>query len=710
MTDIQRDARRRAEGLQRLVAPRSIAIVGASNDPTRIGGRPLARLIEAGYTGDIYPVNPRRDAVQGIAALASPLDLPMGVDCAVVAVSPTEAVKAVRDCAQRGVGAIVLFSAGFAEAGADGAQLQDELETISRETGIRILGPNCMGIFNVAQKAHMSFGAWAPTSITHRFNVAIISQSGGYGSHVLRMCQRRGLGVSHWVTTGNGCDVQAGDLIEAVAADPNVSAIFVYIEGVRSGASLVAGLRAARRHRKPVVVVKCGKTALGAEAAASHTAALAGSDAVYDAVLREHGALRADSTEEAMDVLYALSASVLLAEPRTAVFTLSGGVGVQIADYMGANGIDLPELSAEAQSSIHVMVPGAAARNPVDITAQFMNDTALVRQCLELVMDVENFDVVLSFLSTVGLLPDMVEPIIAAYADAMHRYPGRLNIVAIIATPDVVAKFEQAGCIVFEEPKRAVAAIAALRFFARAFAAPDRAKLPSPCDAGWRIERGARFNEIEAKQLAQQCGIRIPQERLVHDADEACAAAEAMGYPVALKVVSADILHKTEVGGVRLGLQDSPALAGAVADMVRSVTQLAPHAAIDGFVISEMVSSGVECALGVTHDAVFGPVVMFGIGGTLVELVRDVSFRLAPVDIQQAHEMIAETRTARLLAGYRGAPPADVQALAAAIVSVSEFAAANADTLQTLEINPLRVLEVGSGVLALDAVIETLPT
>ncbi|MDO9435955.1 acetate--CoA ligase family protein [Hydrogenophaga sp.] len=708
MTDLQNDAFRRTEGLQRLVAPRSIAIIGASNDPTRIGGRPLARLIETGYTGDIYPVNPRRESVQGIAALASPLDLPLGVDCAVVAVSPAEAVMAVRECAQRGVGSIVLFSAGFAEAGVDGTRLQNELEAISRDTGIRVLGPNCMGVFNVAQKAHMSFGAWAPTSLSERFNVAIISQSGGYGSHVLRMCQRRGLGVSHWMTTGNGCDVQAGELIEAVAADPNVSAVFVYIEGVRSGASLVAGLKAARRYRKPVVVVKCGKSELGAAAAASHTAALAGSDAVYDAVLREHGALRADSTEEAMDVLYALSAGVMLAEPRTAVFTLSGGVGVQIADYMGANGIDLPELSAGAQASIYAMVPGASARNPVDITAQFMNETALVRKCLDLVMDAENFDVVLSFLSTVGLLPDMVEPIIEAYGDAMHLSPGRLNIVAIIATPDIVAKFERAGCLVFEEPKRAVAAIAAVRFFARAFAAPERGTLPSPCDAGLRIERGARFNEIEAKQLAQRCGIRIPVERVVRNAEEACKAAEAMGYPVALKVVSADILHKTEVGGVRLGLQDSQTLAGAVEDMARSVAQLAPHAAIDGFVVSEMVTGGVECALGVTHDAVFGPVVMFGIGGTLVELVRDVAFRLAPINIQQAHEMIAETQTARLLAGYRGAPPADVQALATAIVSVSEFAVANADTLKTLEINPLRVLDVGCGVLALDAVVETL--
>jgi acyl-CoA synthetase (NDP forming) len=698
-----------ATALQKLIAPRSVAIIGASNDPTRIGGRPLARLIDAGFPGEIYPVNPNRDNVQGVPALSSAADLPHGVDCAIVAVPAGEAVKAIRTCAERGVGSVVLFSAGFAEAGEEGVRLQEEVADIARTTGIRILGPNCMGVFNVAGKSHLSFGTWAPKTLSDRFNVAIVSQSGGYGSHVLRMCQRRNIGVSHWMTTGNECDVEAGELIEAVAADPNVNAIFAYLEGARSGVSLVRALKLARKHRKPVVVVKCGKTELGAAAAASHTAALAGADGVYDTVFREYGAYRADSTEEALDVLYALSSGALPAHPRTAVFTLSGGVGVQIADYMGADGIDLPELSAQAQRAIQEMVPGAAPRNPVDITAQFMNDTSLVSKCLDLVLDAEKFDVVLSFLSTVGLLPDIAAPIVAAYGEAMQRYPGRLNIVILIATPEVATQFERAGCLVFEEPKRAVRALAALRFFADAFATASDSGATIPADRHQRLLRGQRFNEVEAKQLAQRCGIRTPEERMVRNADEACTFANKVGYPVALKIVSADILHKTEVGGVTLGLQDAQQLAQAVEDMARTVSQRAPQAKIDGFVVSEMVVSGVECALGVTHDPVFGPVVMFGIGGTLVELVRDVAFRMAPVDLASARKMIAETRTAKLLAGYRGNAPSDVEALARAIVGVSEFAAVNADTLQTLEINPVRVLESGRGVLALDAVIETLP-
>lgn len=698
----------RAEALQRLVAPRSVAIIGASNDVTRIGGRPVARLVDAGFPGKIYPVNPKRDSVQGIPALPSAKDLPHGVDCAIVAVPAVEAVEAIRDCAERGVRSIVLFSAGFAEAGEQGAQLQQELANIARQTGIRIVGPNCMGIFNVASKAHLTFGTWAPDALSPRFNVAIVSQSGGYGSHVLRMCQRRGIGVSHWMTTGNECDVEAGDLMEAVAADPNVSAIFSYIEGVRSRESLVNALQAARRHRKPVVVVKCGKTKLGAAAAVSHTAALAGADAVYDAVFSEHGAYRADSTEGALDVLYALGAGAVPADPRTAVFTLSGGVGVQIADYMGASGVDLPELSARAQAAIQEMVPGAAARNPVDITAQFMNDMSLVKSCLDLVLGAENFDVVFSFLSTLGLLPDLAAHMVAAYGDAMQRYPGRLNIVTLMATPEVTAQFEQAGCLVFDEPKRAVRALAALRYFGRAFATPERTEGVVESKPQQRLQRGQRFNEVEAKEIAGRCGIRSPHERVVRTAAQACDFAATIGYPVALKVVSADILHKTEVGGVKLNLQDAQQLASAVEAMRQTVAERAPQARIEGFVVTEMVNAGVECALGVTHDPVFGPVVMFGVGGVLLELVRDVVFRLAPLDLAGARAMIAETQAAKLLASYRGAPPADVEALARAIVSASEFAAANAGTLRTLEINPLRVLEAGRGVLALDAVVETL--
>ncbi|MDB5856866.1 MAG: pauA, partial [Ramlibacter sp.] len=472
MPDASPIAETTRSSLQRMLSPRSIAIVGASSDPVRIGGRPLARLISEGFPGPIYPVNPARETVQGVAAIKSVLDLPEGVDCAIVVVAAEQAVQAIRDCVTRKVGSVVLMSAGFAEAGERGVALQNELSAIARSSGMRIVGPNCMGLFNVAAKAHLSFASWVPPAVSPTFNLAVVSQSGGYGTHVLRLCQRREIVVSHWLTTGNECDVNAGELVGAVAELPEVNAIFVYLEGLRSADALIAGLEKAHARRVPVVVIKSGSSEVGAAAAASHTASLAGADQVYDAVFRSYGVFRAESTEEAMDVVYALSRRILPADSRTCVFTLSGGVGVQIADFMAEAGVPLEELSASAQETIKGMVPQAGTRNPVDITAQFMNDLSVVEASLDLVMGREKFNVVLSFLSAVGLVPHLVPPIAAAYGEMNRRYPGRLNVIAMIGTPEVVKMMEDAGCLVFEEARRAVRALAALHGFARAFARP----------------------------------------------------------------------------------------------------------------------------------------------------------------------------------------------------------------------------------------------
>lgn len=695
--------------IERLLAPRSIAVVGASSDATRIGGRPLARLISTGFSGAIYPVNPSRDTVQGLPALKRVLDLPMGVDLAIVVVAAETAVQAVRDCVARGVGAAIVISAGFAESGDAGRMLQDELTRIARASGLRIIGPNCMGIFNVVDRAYLSFGAWVPESLDPRFNIAVVSQSGGYGSDVLRLCQQRGLGISHWITTGNECDLEAGEMIGAMVGRPRVDAIFTYLEGVRDAGKLIAALERAHARRIPVVVIKSGASEAGAAAAASHTASLAGANQVYDAVFRAYGVFRAQSTEEAIDVMYALSQGVLPPSDRTAVFTLSGGVGVQIADYMSECGVQLPALSDAAQGGIRALVPQAGTRNPVDITAQFMNDPGVVEKALELVLGQEKFDVLFSAMSATGLVPSMIEPIVQGYALMKRRYPRHLNIVSLIALPEVVKAFEDAGCLVFQEPRRGARALAALRLFADAFARPlpsrsvDMARL-SRVPA---LARGQRFNEVQAKAMAQAVGVPIAREVVAATPAEAARAAAEIGYPVAVKVVSADILHKTEVGGVRLGLKDAESVELAVEAMAASVRDKAPRARVDGYVVSPMIDGGIECVVGVVRDPVFGPVVMFGLGGVLVELMRDVSFRLAPVDPEQALAMIRETRGSKLLEGFRGAPAADVDALARAIVAVSELAAANSETLLTLELNPLRVKPVGEGVIALDAVIET---
>lgn len=692
--------------LDRLIAPRSIAIVGASSDPIRIGGRPLARLIERGFAGGIYPVNPTRPDVQGVKAYASVLDIDGEVDCAILALPAEAVVDAARQCAAKKVGAVIVFSAGFAEAGPEGVALQNQLSALARETGMRIMGPNCMGMFNLSDAAFMTFAGWVPQAVSPRFNLGVVSQSGGYGTHILRMGDRRGLNISHWITTGNECDVEAGELIGELARRSEVSAIFVYLEGIRSRENFIASLELARSRRVPVIVVKAGHTDIGAAAAASHTASLVGSDDIYEAVFREYGVFRAHSTEEALDVAYALSRGILPTDPRVAVFSLSGGVGVQIADYMGEEGLELPALSEPVQAAIKVLSPQAATRNPIDITAQFMNDPPMVDKTLDLILGTEKYTTVLSFLSTVGLVPSIAATMIESLRGVAKRYPDRLHIVSIVGTPEIVAEMEAMGCLLFEEPQRAVRALGALVRFAQAFDRPA-AEVTAHAPAA-RLQAGQRFNEHQAKALLQACGIQIPGEQVCATAAEAAAASKAIGFPVAVKVVSADILHKTEVGGVALGLQDAAQVSEAVTRMEASVRAHRPDARIDGYLVSRMVSGGVECVLGVKRDPVFGPVLAFGLGGIMVEVLEEVAVRLVPLNEAQALDMVRETAAWKMLQGFRGGPPGDLPALASAIAAVSRLAAENADCIETIEINPLRVMPAGQGVIALDAVVETL--
>lgn len=464
--------------LDRLIAPRSIAIIGASSDPIRIGGRPLARLIERGFAGKIYPVNPTRPDVQGVKAYASVLDIDGEVDCAILALPVEAVVDAARQCVAKKVGAVVVFSAGFAEASPEGAVLQNQLTALARESGMRILGPNCMGMFNLSDAAFLSFAAWVPQAVSPHFNLGVVSQSGGYGTHILRMGDRLGLNISHWITTGNECDVEAGELIGELARRPEVSAIFVYLEGIRSRENFIASLELARSRRVPVIAVKAGHTDVGAAAAASHTASLVGSDDIYESVFKEYGVFRAHSTEEALDVAYALSRGILPKDPRVAVFSLSGGVGVQIADYMGEEGLELPALSAPVQAAIKVLSPQAGTRNPIDITAQFMNDPQMVDKTLDLILGTENYTTVLSFLSTAGLVPAIAKTMIESLRGVAKRYPDRLHIVSIIGTPEIVSELQAMGCLVFEEPQRAVRALGA------------RARRAGPVCAGFRPARG----------------------------------------------------------------------------------------------------------------------------------------------------------------------------------------------------------------------------
>jgi acyl-CoA synthetase (NDP forming) len=695
--------------IDQLLAPTSVAIIGASDDPARVGGRPIQRMLAAGYRGAIYPVNPKRSEVQGLKAYASISAIDGPVDCAVLAVGVEAVLPYVEECAAKGIKSLVVFTAGFAEMGREGEAAQARMVEIARTAGMRIVGPNCLGLYNVSAKVYLTFTSlFQETTLSGR-NIGLVSQSGGYGSHVLKLAQLRGLSIGHFITTGNEADVEFGEGLAALAANPDVNVILAYIEGVRCKESFLKGLKIAHRNRKPVIVLKVGKTEAGAAAAASHTASLAGADAVYDSIFAAYGAYRAQSMEEALDVVYAATWGFMPESGSLCAVTASGGIGVQMADVASEAGQPLRETPPAAQQALREVMPLASVRNPVDLLGTMMSDLASVEKSLEILLTQGGFGAVFIFIGINGLIATLTEPFIELLKRLRDKHPDKLIAVSAVADTDTVRGFEAIGVPVFEDPGRGTKALAALGHFAKAFEALPPFRAIAEAAAGEILPAGRTFNEAEGKAILARSGVGVPKEIVAKDAQGARDAADRIGYPVVLKILSADITHKTEVGGVVLNLASAAAVQAAVERMTAAVATHAPHAAIDGYLVGEMVAGGVECIVGVNNDPLFGPVVMFGLGGIVVELMQDVTLRLAPVSEVEALAMVKSVRGFPLLNGYRGSPKADIAALVKAIAGISHLAAANADRLVTFEVNPILVLPEGRGVVALDAVIETRP-
>jgi len=691
-------------GLDALFAPKSIAVIGASSDQRRFGGRPIQYLLEAGFDGPIYPVNPGRPEIQGLPAYPEVAAVPGPVDCAILAVSAEATEAALAACAEKGARAAVIFGAGFSEVGAAGAGLQDRVLSLARETGVRLLGPNCMGLFNARARFYATFASALEVGVPPPGRIGVASQSGGYGGYLLKHLMMRGLGLSQWITTGNEADIDVGEALAWMAAQPETEILLGYIEGVRSGANLIAALELARAHDKPVVMMKVGRTEEGRRAAASHTASLTGEDEVYGAVFEKYGVFRPRTTEEMLDVCAALSLGKPLKGPRVGVISISGGVGVQIADYVSDAGLSMGRLPQPAQEALRALVPACSPNNPIDMTGLVTTNHDIMEKALDVTLASGAFDATIIFLGIAGAAPSMAGPLQQAIANACGRHPEQLVSVAVTAEPDMVRGYADRGLLTCEDPSRAVATLAALDHFRRLAAAP-----PSPAAAVAEapdLPPGRALNEAETKRLLAAIGIAAPREALARTPEAAAACAAEIGFPVALKIVSPDLPHKSEYGGVRLRLGAQQDVAAVAREMLAAVAMRRPDARIDGFLVSEMIEGGVETILGVHRDPVFGPVVTFGLGGVLVELFKDAVCALAPVGLNAARAMIGKIRTAPLLTGYRGGPAHDVEALARAICALSAFVARHGDRIESLEINPLVVRPGAGGVLALDAAIE----
>lgn len=705
-------------GLNAFFDANGIAVVGASDDVHKIGGRPVHLLRKHGYRGPIYPINPRGGEIQGLPAYASLRDTPTAPEMAVLAVPAAAAADALRDCAARGVRAVVVLSSGFAEAGEEGARLQRELVAIAREAGMRLLGPNCLGTVSVPNATIGSFSIVLEEHMPPAGQVGIVSQSGNVGSFIMQNVAQRGLGISRFIATGNEADVDVADGIAALAADEQTRVILCCMETCRDAGRLIEALAIARRQRKPVIVLKIGATEKGQAAAASHTGALAGSDAVIDAVFRRHGALRVQSVEALLDIGQAASRLMpgrLPKGDRLVLLAASGGFGILMADAMSRAGLTLPALADATCARIHEVLPLASTGNPVDATAQMSRRPDVLLKLLSAVLDEPGSDATVLFLSLSLYNTRLRGVYLDALARARELHRDKLLVVISRGPEDAVREIDALGIPVFPTIDAAAQGMAGLarlgQLFDGALGAGDiesASTSVTPTQAAPLSPEVFR-NEYQAKQALAAAGIPVLPEAIAATADDAVAAAGRYGYPVVLKIVSQDIPHKTEVGGVALNLADEAAVRAAHAQILSSAAAKAPQARIDGVLVAPMARGGTELIMGVSRDPVFGPVVMVGFGGIYAEVLQDVAVQAAPVTETEAEAMIRGLKLFALLDGARGQPKADVAAAAHTVARLSEFAVRHRADVAEIDMNPVLVRPHGQGVVVLDALMIPAP-
>jgi acyl-CoA synthetase (NDP forming) len=700
--------------LERFFTPRSIAIIGASQDFITISGQPLKHLQSHGYKGKLYPINPRYTEVGGEKCYPSLAAVPETPDLVLILVNASRVTEMLRQCGAKRVPYVIIFSSGFSEVGAEGIRLQQELTAIAREHDIGVIGPNCQGMINIADGVFAGFGS-VFNSHYDPGPVSMVSQSGGFGFSVMNLSSKDGgLGFRQMVTTGNEIGISTLDFIEYFIRDPQTEIICAYAEGLKDAHRLMEVGDKALASAKPILMWKVGNTEQGQRAAASHTANLGGAMALYRAAFRQKGIIQVDDIQDVVDYGRAFRCGKLPAGNRLAIITISGGAGILMTDEIVAGGMQLSELAPETIEKLREFVPSfGSLNNPVDVTAAIFNDLTLVNKTMQAIIDDPNVDcVALANASLQGDLAATIAGEIVAVANKTDKPVFCAWSARDALAEEAYALLDEARIPHYKSPVRCGKALAAVSWYAEAkrrnVAQRDEKPLtlerPSAREA--LQGRTADVAEYEAKRLLAQYGIPVTQEELAKSADEAVAVAKRIGFPVAIKIQSPDISHKTEAKAVRLDIADERALRSAYDEVLGNARAYKPGAAVEGVLVQEMVKGGTEAILGVTNDPLFGPAVMFGLGGIFAEVLKDVAFRLAPVTRSMAREMIAEIKGYPVLTGARGKAPADVDALADAIVKLSALAIDLGDCLAELDINPLFVMDEGKGVKAADALIK----
>ncbi|MFT0138626.1 acetate--CoA ligase family protein [Alcanivoracaceae bacterium MT1] len=701
-TNANGTANGRFASLTPLLQPRSVAVVGASADATRIGGRPVSYMLRGEFQGRVMPVNPKRSEIQGLPAYASIDDLPEAPDASVVAVPAAQVVDTVDALGRRGGRSAIIFSSGFSEVGAQGEALQQQLLATARRHGMRLLGPNTAGAFNSTIGFFGSFMSGLERGFPLPGRIGIASQSGAYGAHLLGLARARGLGTPICAATGNECDVTLGEAIGWMVENPDIDVVMAYAEAVRDVDSFIAALEAAHAARKPVILQKVGRSALGQKAAMSHTAALAGDDRVFDAMLADYAVIRVESSAELLDVAYTATRRIYPANNSLGMLTISGGAGIIVSDLAEQLDVPMPPMPEPAQADLKAAVPFCSPINPVDCTAQVLNDLTLAGTFGERMVSDGGYASVLAFFSQAGTVPSVAPKLCAELKKVKDAHPDRLFVMSLIGEPEQNRPYEEAGFVLMEDPTDAVKVIKAMGQLGDAFARPlPRREAVSPVTLP-EVTPG----EAEAKQLLAAHGIPAVPEKVLGSAEEAAAYAEQIGFPVVMKIASADIVHKSEIGGVLLNVADADSVREGYQTLLGNAERHVPDAKLDGVLVARQIVGGVECFMGIQRDPQFGPVAVFGLGGIFVEVLKDVAFRRCPFDREEARDLILSIKGAPLLQGARGRAPVDLGALSQVLANLSRFAVGAGERLDSIDINPVFAMPEGQGAFAADAVIQ----
>lgn len=685
--------------------PQSVAVIGASRDPDKLGYAVVKNLIDSGFVQKrkVYPINPKADEILDIPAYASVTDVEGPIDLAVIVIPYKYVPGAMRECGQKGIPAVVVITAGFREAGHEGLEREAELMQIAEEYGIRVIGPNCLGVLDTYTTLNASFAAGTPPKGPINF----MSQSGALGTAVLDWALAGEMGFSKFVSMGNKADVDEVDLLKAWEDDPNANVLLAYLEGVTNGQKFIETARIVSKS-KPIVAVKSGVTQAGSRAVSSHTGSLAGSEQAYSAAFKQAGIIRANTMEEMFDFARAFAYQPLLKGRRIAIITNAGGPGILATDAIERSGLAIARFENETIQALESYLPDAAsAANPVDVLGDSAADR--YRFAIDIVSKDPNVDGILVILTpqaltditgtaeAIGDLSDEADrPVLGCFMGEKEVSKG-INILLERGVPN------------YPFPERAVSALKAMADYreSKAQPLPEFEHFDVDKDAVREVFEKVRgegrvtIGDFEARTILEAYGLTIPQSRLAEDAEQAVKFAAEIGYPVVLKIASPNILHKTDVGGVRVGLRNAQDVRDAFDLMVYRAQRYVPGAEIWGCLVQEMTPEGLEVLVGMNRDPQFGPLVTFALGGIYVEILKDATFRVAPFARSEAKQMLEEIRARALLEGVRGRPPADSEAIVDALLRIGQLVTDFPEIVE-LDINPLMVFDQGQGAIAID--------